>query len=328
MVPAVDDGEGGVDSVRGQQIVAGLEIGGRKAECPATRVAVDDPAVDEILVPQQRGGLVDAALPHQPPDASARHDEVLVADRIDLVHPETAILANGSQQRERAGSVAAEEKIGAHPDLGDMQPVDEHRFDERFGRPLRHRRRESHHRDALQARAFERLDLLVERHQQRRRLVGPQHARRMRIENQRDGRARALGRLAAHALQQFHVAAMDAVESCPARRPGRPSAAAANRETRRPARVRSPAQAASMVSPAWASAMPGGSAAHVASCPRSCAMCVNHVRVAPIRRAIVTASATVKCVGWGRWRRASRMRWSRPWSAERDASGMPLQSVR
>ena len=72
--------------------------------------------------------------------------------------------------------------------------------------------READDRDALHAGAAERFELLRRRHQQRRRLVGPQHARRMRIEGHRRRRAAALAGAAPHAVDDLHVAAMQPVE--------------------------------------------------------------------------------------------------------------------
>ena len=48
-------------------------------------VAVDDLAVDRIVMSEQRGRLVDAPFSDEMPDARARDDEVLVEDRLDLV---------------------------------------------------------------------------------------------------------------------------------------------------------------------------------------------------------------------------------------------------
>ncbi len=58
----------------------------------------------------------------------------------------------------------------------------------------------------------ERLDLLLLGHQQRRRLVGPQHSRRMGIERHRGRRSAALSGPAPHAVDDLHVPAMEAVE--------------------------------------------------------------------------------------------------------------------
>ena len=76
---------------------------------------------------EQRPGLVDPALADQPADARARHHELLVAHRVDLLDPEAVLLAQGAQHREVAGPVAAEQEVGADPHLGDAQPVDQHR---------------------------------------------------------------------------------------------------------------------------------------------------------------------------------------------------------
>ena len=51
---------GRVDARRRQQLVAGREVGGRKAELAAARRAADHGAVDEVVVAEQRPRLVDA----------------------------------------------------------------------------------------------------------------------------------------------------------------------------------------------------------------------------------------------------------------------------
>ena len=66
--------------------------------------------------------------------------------------------------------------------------------------------------DPLHTRARERLELLILGHQQRRRLVGPQHPRRMRLEGHRRGRAAALAGAPPDAVDDLHVPAMQPVE--------------------------------------------------------------------------------------------------------------------
>ena len=110
------------------------------------------------------------------------------------------------------GAIVAEEKIGAHPDFRDVQPFDEHGPHERLGLPERHLTCEAHDRNALHAGAPKRIDLLVLRHQQRRRLVGPTHTRRMRIERHRRRRPAPLARPATDAVDDLHVPAMQPVE--------------------------------------------------------------------------------------------------------------------
>ena len=134
--PSIVDGRR-IDAVRRQQLVVGAEVGRRKADGPAALVAPDDGAVDEVVVAEQRARLVHAPLADQPPDPRAADDEVLVADRIDLLGVEAVAAAERAQQREVAGAVVAEQKIGADPDLGDVQPVDEHGAHERFRIPPR-----------------------------------------------------------------------------------------------------------------------------------------------------------------------------------------------
>ena len=120
----------------------------------------------------------------------------------------------------------AEEKIRADPHFGDMQPVDQHRPHERLGIPLRELRREPHNRDALAARLLERFELLRLRHEQRRGLVGPDDARRMRVEGHDDGGGDVFDGDPAQALEDFAMAAVQPVEvaerehrAAPPRRP-------------------------------------------------------------------------------------------------------------
>ena len=123
----------------------------------------------------------------------------------------------------------AEQKIRADPDFRHAQPVDEHRPDEHFRIPAGQLRREANDRRALEAGLLERLQLLRLRHQQRRRLVGPDDARRMRVEGHHDGGRAMLAGDPAHAIEDLAMTAMQAVEI--AQRQHRPasSAAAADR---------------------------------------------------------------------------------------------------
>ena len=74
-----------------------------------------------------------------------------------------------------------------------------------------------------------RLELLRLGHQQRRRLVGPHDARRMRIEGHDDGGGAALAGDAAHAIEDLAMAAMHAVEVAERQHRLRPARRAAGR---------------------------------------------------------------------------------------------------
>ena len=102
-------------------------------------------------MPEQRPGLVHAAFADQPADARAADDELLVAHRVDLLGAEPVPRTERPQQREVAGPVAAEQEVRADPDLGHVQPFDEHRPHERLGVPLRQLVREPHDGHALDA---------------------------------------------------------------------------------------------------------------------------------------------------------------------------------
>ena len=59
---------------------------------------------------------------------------------------------------------------------------------------------------------LERPELLLERHQERRRLVRPEHLRRMWVENHRHRGTAARFGVPPHLVEELPVAAMDAVE--------------------------------------------------------------------------------------------------------------------
>ena len=82
--PSIVDGRR-VDAVRRQQLVLGAEVRRGKPDRPAALVAVHDAAFDVVLMAEQRAGLVHAPFADQAPDPRAADDEVLVADRIDLL---------------------------------------------------------------------------------------------------------------------------------------------------------------------------------------------------------------------------------------------------
>ena len=65
---------------------------------------------------------------------------------------------------------------------------------------------------AAQPGAAERFDLLRDRHQQRRRLVGADDTRRVGVERQDHRRTAALDRLAGDAIDDLRVPAMQSVE--------------------------------------------------------------------------------------------------------------------
>ena len=98
-----------------------------------------------------------------------------------------------------------------------------------LGLPLRHLAREADHGGALHAGARQRVELLRLGHQQRRRLVGPQDARRVRIERQHHAGAAAFGGAALDALDDLDVAAMQAVEVAEREHRRSPRARAADR---------------------------------------------------------------------------------------------------
>src|SRR5439155_2069731 len=134
------------------------------------------------------------------------------ADGIDLLGAEAVPAAEHPQHREVPGAVVAEQEVRAHPHLGHVQPLDEHRPNEHFGIPPRQRPRESHDRGAVHAGGGDRFELLCFGHQQRLRLVGTDDAWRVRIERYYGGRGAALAGYAADAMENLAMPAMDPVE--------------------------------------------------------------------------------------------------------------------
>src|SRR5262249_23664366 len=145
-------------------------------------------------------------------DARAADDEVLVADRVDFLGLEAVPRAERSQQREIARAIVAEQKVRADPDLRHTEPLDEHPPYERLRVPLRQLVREADDRRALDAGVFERFELLRGRHDERRRLVGTDDTRRVRIERHHDGGRPAFAGDPAQTLENLAVTAMQAVE--------------------------------------------------------------------------------------------------------------------
>src|SRR6185436_7945095 len=106
-------------------------------QLPSAPRTLDNSAVHEVRVAEQRASLVDAALSYQAADARAADNELAVPDGIDLLRSEPVPRAQRAQQREVAGPVAPEEEVGADPHFCHMQPLDQHRAHERLGIPLR-----------------------------------------------------------------------------------------------------------------------------------------------------------------------------------------------
>ena len=173
---------------------------------------LDDRAGQRVRMAEQRGRLVHAPLRHQTPDTGAADDKFLVADRIDLFGAKAIPLSQHPQRREVPAALVSEEEIGADPDFRHVQPFDQHRAHERVRIPARQLAGEANHGDAVDPRLAERGNPLIFCHQERRRLVGAYHLRRMRIERHRHGDAAMLDGAALHALDDLEVSAVQAVE--------------------------------------------------------------------------------------------------------------------
>src|SRR4029434_992483 len=212
MDDAIDRRRRRIDTMWWNQLVRRLQIGGRKPNLASTPPPGDHDAVDVIRVSEQGSRFVDPTLCDQTPYACAAHDEVFVAYRVDLVSPETVMLAERAQHCEVAAPPVAKQKVGSNPNLRHPQPVHQHGPNERLRVPLRQLASESHDGHTADARAMERLEPLAFRHQQLRCLVRPQNARWMRIEGHRHRRAAMLGGATPDALADLAMAAMQTVE--------------------------------------------------------------------------------------------------------------------
>mgnify|MGYP003693591221 CR=1 FL=1 len=174
----------------------------------------DDGAVDEIVVAEQGARLVDAPLGDR-----AGGCRVLLTTK-SLVADRRRSSRRGTRSGRRA--CAARENVPARScpnrKLAPTQTSTTCSHSTSTvrtnvsGSHARHLAREPDDRHALHARAAQRLEPLLRRHQQRRRLVGPDDARRMGIEGHRRGRAAAFARAPAHAIDDLRVAAVQAVE--------------------------------------------------------------------------------------------------------------------
>ena len=208
----VDDGRRRVDAVRRNELVVGTQIGGREANRATALVAVDDHALDDVRMTEQRARLVHTGLGDQAAHARTADDEILVAHGIDLLGFESVPCAERSQQRKVARAIVAEEEIGADPHLRHAQPLDKDVANERLGIPLRELGREAHDGRALDAGLFERLEFLSLRHDERRRFVGSDDTRRVRIEGHHHRRGAPFAGDAAQPFENLAVAAVHAVE--------------------------------------------------------------------------------------------------------------------
>jgi hypothetical protein len=202
----------GVHAVGRQQLVPRLQVRRRKPDSTPSRVPPRHLAIEKIVMAEQRRRFVHASFRHEPPDARAGDDELLVPDRVDLLSLESVAHAERAKQREVPGSIAPEQEVRAHPHFDRVHPVDKRFLDERFGIPPRELVREPHHHHAVHARTLQRLQPLRRRHQERRSLVRTDNARRMWIECHRHRRPAALPGPPTHAVDDLHVPAVQPVE--------------------------------------------------------------------------------------------------------------------
>ena len=254
-----------IDAARRNQLILGAHIRRRKPQSAPTLLPGHNRALNRIVMAEQRAGLVHATFAHQPANTGAADHEILVADRIDLLGAKAITCTQASQHRESAGSIVAEEKVGANPDFGHVQPLHQYRANERLRVPLRKLWREPDNRHAVHPAARQRVELLLIGHQQRGRLIGPNDLRRVRIEGHRDGRRAALFGSPTHSLDDLQMTAMHPIEIAerqsrlmPA---GRPRIIWIVNDLHY--------RAISKVRPSYANSTPAGSHAQVAACGRS-----------------------------------------------------------
>ena len=209
---AVDSQRRRIDPGGRDELVRGHDVRRRKPKLTAAACAPGDDTVDEVVMPEQGPRFIDSPFRHQPADSRAADDEVLVADGIDLLGAEPVARTEAAQHRERPGTFVAEEEIGSDPDFRHVQPLDQDRAHKRFGVPSGELAGEPDDGDALHAGPRQRLDLLIGGHEERRRLVGPKHPRRVGLEGHRGGRARPLTGTAPDAVDDLHVPAVQPVE--------------------------------------------------------------------------------------------------------------------
>src|SRR5262245_35862001 len=98
----------GIHPARRDELVARCQVRGWETQFAPTPGALGDSAVDEIVVPEQGARLVDTALGEQPPYSRAADNEILVANRIDLLGSEAVACAERSQHTESARPFVAE----------------------------------------------------------------------------------------------------------------------------------------------------------------------------------------------------------------------------
>ena len=203
-----------IDALRRQQLVLGRRgwRSGSRSTGPRPAPA-HHRAVDEVVVPEERARLVDPALGDQPADARAADDEIVVAHRIDLLDAEAVARPSERSSEKLPERSRPNRKLPPTHTSAGVQPA---------RRARRGRTCSGSHRDSScvkRTKATPSMPALRSAstrcgvgHQQRRRLVGPDDARRVRIEGHHDRRRALLAGLAADALDDLLVAAVQAVE--------------------------------------------------------------------------------------------------------------------
>src|SRR5690606_36353372 len=121
-------------------------------------------------------------------------------------------LARGAQCRHITFAAAAKAVVVADDEVTQAKARDEDLLDETLRLEGRKRPVEAEEDGIGQSGLREDLHLFDGRREQRRRGVGPDDAQRMRVERDEDAGTVALARALHHALQQFPVPAMHAVE--------------------------------------------------------------------------------------------------------------------
>src|SRR6185503_208877 len=201
-----------VDAVGRHELWPCLEVGGREPDLlSATRAVHHAPAYDVRASQQTRRGPDVAFGDFLAHDARV-HDHSFGEHRTDDFDAEAVTPARFDQELDVALAATAEVEIVADHELLRVENVDQESLDAVVGLDLGERAREPLQHGRVHPAGPERLEPVVQRHQQSRRFVWAQHRDRMRLERQCDGGNRALRGVLAHLLQDDLVSAMDAVE--------------------------------------------------------------------------------------------------------------------
>ncbi|ABA49788.1 hypothetical protein BURPS1710b_1123 [Burkholderia pseudomallei 1710b] len=201
------------DARQGRALVSDRQVQRREAEVAAELQPVRDVAADRIAVAERARGGVEISRRERGAHAGTRNARAIgVGERFHLLDLEAEALARRLQRREIARAPRAVAEVVADHDPAGVQPVDERAFDERLGRLARERMVEVLDDHAVDAVLAQRLELVAQHRDARRRARRIEELARMRLERHHAHGQPARVRRRAHAREQGLVAAMDTVE--------------------------------------------------------------------------------------------------------------------